>query len=408
MQEFGIGFSFCGKHCTDMSCEISNNEETMHAIMDDFSTSSESVDGYDGEYPTGSTVKAREFEIKLLVEDVTDKELNDIGRWLGKGKSGQLIFDHRPYKYYNATVSAPVTQSTYVHFDAVNNVFLYSGTITTKLKAYVPYAYMIDEVKEAYPTVGTMKETLEAGSGIIAGEDMPAVSHTAGGARLIANIGNAIARPEIWITGIFTNGLTIENSTTGQSITITTDDETSQMYCIDSLMGRTTKWTGAQHPTTEAIRLANESATSVAADTVMSGNYVHLAPCFPMVRGVSYIGQDDTVNVSVESDNEWIGNYIYVDGWRKISSIDTDGNLVLETSIGVSVNDYGMVVDYTEGYLDLGDILSPVMFTVDYNEDLSAVSYGTTHIMRMNEITVTVDPADTLDKISFCFRPTFY
>lgn len=370
MQSIGVGFSFDGIHCDDMMCELANHDECMHAISDVFAVLTESVDGYKGEYYAGETVKGRDFNIDLLVENADDDVLLAIGGWLCNGKSGRLIFDHMPYKYYVAKVMSEPTRNLYVGYDSKRNMFTYSGIVSFKLKAFVPRAYMLEEVREAYPEVGDMLETLNAGSGIIEESQRPKNYGTS--EILILNAGNAEAKSEIWISGMFPTGTVITNKTTGQSMTIRDDGSEEKMYCVDSLLGRTTAWTGAEHPTTEAIHKQNlESGNYIYADNVKSGNFITLKGCFPRWRKIRYIVNGSDTVITNNGNASMKGQYVYIQGaWYEI--IDADAT--------------SLTLDRT----------------------VTEMASGTTTIAGLNHIVIEPGEGDSVGQVTVYHKDTFY
>lgn len=369
-QQIGYGFSFDGIHCDDMHCELANNDEVMHRITDEFKIASTTVDGYDGAYYEGYTVGAMEIPVKLLVEDATIEDMNRIGQWLKAGKNGRLIFDHMPYKYYNVRVSSLSEVPVYMGYRRRETMWTYNGTISVKFTAFVPRSYLLDEVKEAYPEVGDMLNTLNAGSGIMTEDERPAVSGD--GDLVVANVGTADAYPEIWLKGTFTNGVTVTNETTGQSFTLKDNLTGTHIYSVNSATGMTYSWPDdTDAPTNEAERTELYATVEhTLADKYRTGQFIKILPCYPMTRSAGYTNVGGTVTLDRITMPDMVGSYMRVDGdWYEITA----------------ANGYTLTLDGTP---DDGD--------------------GMSHIMKLNKITVSVEDGDTLDDVTVYVKDTFY
>jgi hypothetical protein len=324
MRNIGVGFSFRGTHTDELNVTLGNNDESMHALVEDLTYNSEDVDGYDGAYPLGSQVKQRDFDITLICEDFTDRDLMRVAECFAKDAYGQLIFDHRPYKYYIARVTSSIKPPSHVHFDHSRNMFLYSGTMTVKLTAFTPYAYAVDEVVDNYPNIGDMLNTVNSGTGIVEPCIRPAKQYeNLSGVHscLLLNQGNAKAKCDVIITGSnMSEGLVIENETTGDSFIVSAPDDDVHTYIVSAVYGRTTEIVGGDE---------------VMADDVKIGGFITLTPCGVSHRGLKITadGKSNSVAVSPSTEKAMMGKHIYVNGgWRRITGLD--GNrLILDEII---------------------------------------------------------------------------
>jgi len=386
MQSLGVGFSFAGKHCDDMQCELGNNDESMHSFMENFTVVSENLEGYDGAYYVGETVKEKDFNIKLFVEEVADDVLARIGHWMRRGAHGKLIFDHAPYKYYNVQVSAPMDVSgLYTKFNLSRQMFVYSGVIGVKLTAYTPYAYLLDEVKSAYPNVGDMLNTLNASSAIMAESERP-VNYLTGneGTILAANLGNAVAKPNILLAGKFPTGTTIKNVTTGQEMTIKNDEPEEHTYIISASTGLTEHFVDAQ--------------TREAADTIKTGSFITLLPAFPAPE-IKYEIVDGVL-MSQQATEDMVGKYVFINGeWLKIIAVDGFA-ITLEkavASVMVALADNGVALC---GESICGETICGVAS--------SNTNKSVAKVIQMNEIKVKAGVGDTVSRVTLEYRDTFY
>lgn len=388
MQSIGVGFSFAGIHCDDMQCELGNNDKSMHSFMENFTVISENLEGYDGGYYAGENIKEKDFNIKLFIEEVGDDVLARIGHWMRRGAYGKLIFDHAPYKYYNVRVSAPMDVSgIYTKFNLARQMFVYSGVIEVKLTAYTPYAYLLDEVRNAYPNVGDMLNTLNASSAMMAESERPANYLASNeGTILAANLGNAIAKPNILLSGVFPAGTVIRNETTGQQMTIKDDGTEECSYVISATTGLT-----------ERI-LDEEQNSRVPADTVKRGSFITLVPAFPAPE-IKYEIADGGL-ISKQATPDMVGKHVFINGeWLKITAV-AGSAITLEkavASIMVALADEGVALC---GEAVCGETICGVAST---STDKSVAK-----VIQMNEITVEAGNGDTITKVTFDYRDTFY
>lgn len=65
------GFTFSGVHSSKFGCYYIPSAAEQGKAMPPFSVAELDVDGRDGGYYAGNTVKAREFNLECFVEDIT-------------------------------------------------------------------------------------------------------------------------------------------------------------------------------------------------------------------------------------------------------------------------------------------------------------------------------------------------
>lgn len=328
MRDIGIGFSYRGIHIDDLKLTLGNNDGTMHALGNDITFDSETVDGFDGAYPTGSTAKPIEFTINMFCEDLNDMDLQRIAECFKRDSYGPLVFDHRPYKYYNARVTSGITPPMFVRFDNDSNCFLYSGTITVKLTAFIPYAYAVDEIVENYPDLGSLLETVNKGSGIIEPAKRPATVLSAPTGTVeffLLNQGTAPAKCDVLISGSALNaGVIVQNETTGDSFALGAPDADAHTYDVSAFYGRT-------------VEIVN--SVPIMADDVKNGGFITLNPAGLTYRGITVMasGSSNMVTVDCETEYPMVGKYLYAnDAWHLITGID-DSSLVLSDMLEAGI-----------------------------------------------------------------------
>jgi hypothetical protein len=187
----------------------------------------------------------------------------------------------------------------YTKYDYDRDMFTYSGTIGIKLVAYIPYAYLLDEVKENYPNVGNMKNTLDAVSEMMPVAERPYSSILGKGTLRIPNLGNAPAKPIITAYGMFRSGMIIKNLTTGQEMVLKDPyEDVEYTYCkTDSQMGIT------------YTRKAKEDPWEVN-DAAKTGSFITLVSAFP-AKEISYRVAGGRL-ISEDADKDMEGKYVRI------------------------------------------------------------------------------------------------
>lgn len=263
MNNFDAGFSFCGYHSDrDMDVAIGNFDEAMNAIAPDFSALSETVDGYDGGYFTGTKEGPLAIPLQIIVDEAPRSKLNKIGWWMRRGAVGQLIFDNMPYKYYMARVTSQATPPMYMHFSQTLNAFVYSGVINVTLTAYTPRAYLLDEVLAQYPDIGSAYDGVNDATGIVEPSVRPAkiLTNLTGTINTtLFNQGTAPAKAAITVAGTMEAGVTVSNLTTGQSFTLTAPDGEAHAYSVDAQRGYVAELSGTLELEASESQFANKT-----------------------------------------------------------------------------------------------------------------------------------------------------
>lgn len=321
MRDIDIGFTFNGIHTGEMGVDLVNRDESMRAINDGFTVQTDSVEGYDGEYYLGSKASPREFELKLYMEDATMGDMERIARWFQRDESGELVFDMQPWKGYWVRVTEPIAPLEYPRYDGKRKMFLYSGTMSVTLTAFQPYGYLLEDVVQEYPDVGSGKEALEDATAILPSEIMPPrdfLSISDGQEFLLINRGTAPAPLSVRVKGL--NGtLTFTHRESGKSFSIIGD---GGEYLLDAEHGRTVE--------------IMEDGESMAGSR-HSGGYIRLRPGAPMLREVP-VRLDENIMTLMDGPMPEIhaGDSVYVGKkWTEIQGVD-GGTLRLKDSVSVS------------------------------------------------------------------------
>lgn len=309
----GRGFSFCGVHTDQMGLIWSELPQEIYAVDHQIDYKSETISGVPGAIPHGYDVKPREFRMVCGFEQLTEQQRSKIGVWLRAGRFGKLIMDHRPYCYYNVMVTSTVEYTdTFPLVDFRLGTYKLSGYLEFTLTAFVPNAYLLDELTlESAAQKGVLPQVLD-GTALLAAHCMPGVD---GSHAYLHHAGNAYAKLNILLEGIpGSEGVTIVNHTTGQRLTIAGDTQ-AHTYYIDAAYGRV---------------LEEQEGQMALASHVHSGDYLTLAPGCPIDRDLSYHQNGSRIrieNYTAHADD--VGRYFYHGKWSRVTDAQK-GCLVLD------------------------------------------------------------------------------
>lgn len=147
-----IGFSFNGRHSSDFNIySVSNGSRYQDDLVPNPIDYTEEIPGGVGQYYFGSDTDIKEFSLNIAYDNLTEKGLREMRKWLSPNSIGEIVFDERPYKTYIGKIrSAP--SLTYICFqeDTSNKKVerIYKGEGTIDFICYYPYAKTSKEKKE--------------------------------------------------------------------------------------------------------------------------------------------------------------------------------------------------------------------------------------------------------------------
>lgn len=83
------GFTFDGIHTSQQQCYYTPDAKARGELTADFEVSDLNDDARNGGYFIGTRVKPREFSLECYFEEITASKLEEIRRWLHRGRQGQ-------------------------------------------------------------------------------------------------------------------------------------------------------------------------------------------------------------------------------------------------------------------------------------------------------------------------------
>lgn len=305
------GFSFCGVDIKDIGLEyVPELENTYVYSPAEKNVHEETYDGHTGGYYYGAWSQPKEFTLRCLFEDkqIDMGVMANVYELFRVGRVGKLIFNRRPWCYYNARVTSPV-ESDFSNY--------LNGLVTIHMKAYFPFARSDtmfnlrtdDHYVEIMNNTGLFNKA----------EMVPETSFefNEDTSFILANPGTEAAPVAISIQGNAKN-VTITNQNNNQTCSfVNITDDLGEIVC-DTLSGK-------------IIRI--KDGETLPAYLYHYGGFISLDPSFPVKREV-YIEtvNGTTVKVSNILYNDYAGQYIFIKNkWYKIASMQDKHTLILET-----------------------------------------------------------------------------
>ncbi len=355
------GFSFCDTDIGSLGLYyVPELEDTFVYKPADAESHIETFEGHDGGYFYGSWYSPKEFTLRCYFEDskIDRGIMAHVYALFKVGRSGKLIFDRRPWCYYDATVTDPV-ESDFKNYE--------NGLVTIHMKAMYPFArseIITNTRSEQYHDVLMSNSAVFDKEGMDLQQEFTNLQsdHANPIPIVLCNPGQETAHLGVSIAGDVGEGIVITNATTGQSMRLVaiskavTTDVGKKVY-IDAISGKTILTGGGQ---TQIKFLYHDYG------------FLSLASSYPALRDIyiNYIGGNTITVLNILNQNV-IGKYIFIkDKWMKITS-------------------------------------QPDKHTVTVNGTVMSPGSERTMIIPMNEIYITPDSTMDITSLKFLFKPTY-
>jgi predicted phage tail component-like protein len=137
------GFTYNGTHCSTYNVDYIPDADDRWFAGTDFEVYDKDISWKNGGYYYGNKAKKRVFSIKCYFEEITIKQREDIRKWLHRNTRGSLIFDDKPFVYWNVIPTKLISGKIY------NDNGKYSGTFTVEMTAYEPFGYLTRKYNSA-------------------------------------------------------------------------------------------------------------------------------------------------------------------------------------------------------------------------------------------------------------------
>lgn len=244
------------------------------------------------------------------------KTREKIRAWLTEKSVGEQILDSRPFVVYRSVqLNKAISGKAYpVKYDVLGND-LYNGTFTIEFILYEPYGYLLYKSYDGFD-----KDNAESYCGILPTSEMPAAITTSSRNFFMYNPGTEVCDTLIKIGGtVGSGGLTIQNETNGTKCKLLSLPSSGYLE-IDSFHGSVVHVNG--NTKTQDFQNHDEG-------------FLKLEPS--MLEKDMTIGITRNSNIASVFDypvtNSLVGRYVNINNsWVKITGINSDGRLVLESS----------------------------------------------------------------------------
>lgn len=347
--------------------------------------SEQKFEGHDGGYYYGDTAQPKDFILRCFYtgKDVTQGLMSRIYQAFRIGRTGRLVFKHRPWCWYIATVVA---------VDCTQLLNYANGFVTITMRAYYPYArtdmFSIPEftdwendIKEnsglLFDTTRIPYYKYQNGRHYVGLNTTTPITQQTN--ILLYNPGTEKAKVAIEIAGDVGDGVVIVNKTTGQkckfvgiSKALTTN--VGRYVVADSLNNK--------------VVLTGGNVSTQLGFLYHDAGFIDLAPGYPIIRdvGITTKATDSRIYPNklireYSGDTNITGRYIWtgvpssnpnnLEPWKKITEYDDDNMII-----------------YTDNFVGI---------TQNTISD----------IVNMNELTITPVSTMSLTRLNFVYLPTF-
>ena len=196
------GFTYKGIHCSTYGVEYAPSASDRWWDSPEFEIYKKDIPWGNRGYYYGNSVEIREIKLECYFEGITIAQREQIRKWLGRDTSGALVFDERPFVYYNVRPGNIVPGKLYCDNDK------YSGTMTITFIAVEPFGYLTRK-----SNAGTEDDNAEDYCPIIDTADMPAAPTISSTGFNVYNPGTEVCGLSIKLSGSASNPIRFFNST---------------------------------------------------------------------------------------------------------------------------------------------------------------------------------------------------
>lgn len=157
------GFTYNGIHCSVYNVDYVPGASDRWFADPEYDTYTKKISWRAGGYYFGNSVNIREIKLDCYFEEISIATREKIRKWLGRNTTGRLIFDERPFVYYNVRPGEIVSGKIY---NDLNDT--YSGTFSVTFLAVDPFGYLTRKSNSGTETDGASNYC-----GIISANMMP-------------------------------------------------------------------------------------------------------------------------------------------------------------------------------------------------------------------------------------------
>lgn len=336
-------------------------------------------------------MKPKDFTLRCIYQNshINDGILTKIHHVFKRGKTGRLVFDKRPWFWYDATV---------LNVDDAQMTNFLNGIITITMRAYYPFGRTditciadMPEWEQNLRNNTAFLENYEVITNYADGE-MDGTLSTPQTISLY-NPGTERAHVAIELAGDVGDGIVITNRATGQSCEIVgLNTSANQKLIIDSLNGKVLLTDGDNH---QYGYLYHDNG------------FIDLEPAYPLMRDVQLSGINGSniltvLDEDVIFDDSYIGSLITFEG----NSGSTSPTTALLGYAKLNVMILNDAHDYVAEILDVSQ--DGKQLTISINMPITETIEATVGIVNKIDIRKkNPDSTVNITHLNFKFLPTF-
>ena len=197
-----FGFTYNGRHSSEFGLYYKRTAEDKWFKDPEYDVYDANIDWKHGGYYYGSRLKVRTFTIECFFEEIDVNTRQRIKQWLKYNTKGRLIFDDKPFIYWNVFPAKVPVGNWYL-----DNNETHSGTVTITFNAYEPFGYLSRKSNPA----GTHDDATDY-CNLINSSEMPADPTTSSTSFDIYNPGTEECGLTIDISGTTSNPIRFVNN----------------------------------------------------------------------------------------------------------------------------------------------------------------------------------------------------
>lgn len=310
-------FTFAGINSIAFSVHYLPSASNIFGEAIERDTYDEEIAWRNGGVYYGSRVKKKTISLSCYFEDISERTLASLNRWLYQEKEAELIFDEMPWKYYTVRVSKIGDPKAY-RSASVGAPSIYSGTFSIEFTAYQPFAKMAYKSYDLIDLDGASIYT-----GIVETSMMPESPTIDSRRFLVYNCGTERVATRICIGGESGKPVLIRNETNGDKCKVITLPPDPAYLDIDGERGRV----DIVNPSTADKILSYESHDE---------GYITLEPCGNILDEnlISYTAGSNVAQlVGMQANKSLVEKYGWIDGkWHRIAAV-TDEGIILDAKM---------------------------------------------------------------------------
>ena len=266
------GFTYKGIHCSTYGVEYAPSASDRWWDSPKFEIYKKDIPWGNRGYYYGNSVEIREIKIECYFEEITIAQREQIRKWLGRDTSGALVFDERPFVYYNVRPGNIVPGQLYCDNDK------YSGTMTITFMAIDPFGYLTRK-----SNAGTEDDNASDYCPIISSSDMPPAPTTSSRSFIVYNPGTESCGMTIRLSGTAGKPIRFFNSANNTQCVISSLPSNGLVLDIDGDTGFVKTYVngsptaydnGFAYHDFGVVRLEPQSNTITIQEKNTSGNWV--------------------------------------------------------------------------------------------------------------------------------------